>query len=217
MRSFASCCAPGGRRQTGADGSRCSRARRAWVSPVSSASCASGSGASAHRAVASVCARVRREPTVPARLATAAIGGHHPGGRVRRTVCQTRGLGDHLLAGIEDPCEAAALLANLLGVDAPEQHSRLKLMPQQLRRIFDVLLALVQGLSRRQLVVAVYEDLQWADRSTPEFRDRLIHRVAGLPVLVVMTFRPEFERRGMAAPVPCPSHSLRSSAFPAGQ
>ena len=77
------------------------------------------------------------------------------------------------LAGIEDPCEAAALLANLLGVDAPEQHSRLKLMPQQLReRIFDVLLALVHGLSRRQLVVAVYEDLQWADRSTLEFLEQ---------------------------------------------
>ena len=113
------------------------------------------------------------------------------------------------LAGIEDPCEAAALLANLLGVDAPEQHSRLKLMPQQLReRIFDVLLALVQGLSRRQLVVAVYEDLQWADRSTLEFLDRLIHRIAGLPVLVVMTFRPEFETpwngRACAVPIALP-------------
>jgi predicted ATPase len=109
------------------------------------------------------------------------------------------------LSGVQDPCEAAALLANLLGVNAPEQHSRLKLMPQQLReRIFDVLLALIQGLSRRQLVVAVYEDLQWADRSTLEFLDRLIHRIAGLPVLVVMTFRPEFEAvwSGRAGAVP---------------
>ena len=97
-------------------------------------------------------------------------------------------------------------------MDAPEQHSQLKLMPQQLReRTFDVLLALVEGLSRRQMVVAVYEDLQWADRSTLEFLDRLIHRIAGLPVLVVMTFRPEFETAWTAAPVPCPLPSLRSS------
>jgi predicted ATPase len=109
------------------------------------------------------------------------------------------------LDGIEDPREAAALLAQLPGVDVPEPHSRLKLMPQQLRqRIFDVLLALVQGLARRQLVVAVYEDLQWADPSTLEYLDRLIHRIAGLPVLAVLTFRPEFETpwNGRASAVP---------------
>lgn len=109
------------------------------------------------------------------------------------------------LTGIEDPREGAVLLAKLLGVDAPEEHSQLRLMPRRLRaRIFEVLLALVAGLSRRQMVVAVYEDLQWADQSTLEFLDRLNDCIARMPVLAVLTSRPEFKAawNGRAGAVP---------------
>jgi predicted ATPase len=112
-------------------------------------------------------------------------------------------------AGIEDSGAGAVLLANLLGMDAPPHQSHLKLVPQQLRaRTFEVLLALIEGLSRRQMVVAVYEDLQWADQTTLEFLDRMTARIAGLPVLAVVTFRPEFAAawgsRASAVPIALP-------------
>ena len=54
------------------------------------------------------------------------------------------------------------------------------------------------------MVLAVYEDLQWADPSTLEFLDRMVDRIPSLPVLAIMTFRPEFEPawRGQAHAVP---------------
>jgi predicted ATPase len=65
---------------------------------------------------------------------------------------------------------------------------------QRLRsRTFEVLLARIEQLARQQMVVAVYEDLQWADPSTLEFLDRMVEAIASLPVLAIMTFRPEFE------------------------
>ena len=95
--------------------------------------------------------------------------------------------------GDEELRQGAALLADLLGVEAPAQ-GQLKLMPQQLRaRVFETLQRWFEGLARRQMVVAVYEDLQWADPSSLEFLDRMVERVTSLPVLALMTFRPEFE------------------------
>jgi hypothetical protein len=65
---------------------------------------------------------------------------------------------------------------------------------QRLRsRTFEVLLARIEQLARQQMVVAVYEDLQWADPSTLELLDRMVEVIASLPVLAIMTFRPEFE------------------------
>ena len=51
----------------------------------------------------------------------------------------------------------------------------------------------MEGLARRQPVLATYEDIQWMDPSTRELLDLLVERVRHLPVLVVMTFRPDFQ------------------------
>ena len=39
----------------------------------------------------------------------------------------------------------------------------------------------------------VYEDVHWIDPSSRELLDRVVDRVAGLPVLLLITFRPEFQ------------------------
>jgi predicted ATPase len=59
-------------------------------------------------------------------------------------------------------------------------------------RIFCAQLAQVEGLSAKQPVLMVFEDVHWSDPTTREFLDRLIERVRQLSVLVVITFRPEF-------------------------
>jgi predicted ATPase len=38
----------------------------------------------------------------------------------------------------------------------------------------------------------IFEDLHWIDPSSRELLDRMIERIAGLPVLLLVTFRPEF-------------------------
>ena len=48
------------------------------------------------------------------------------------------------------------------------------------------------GLARRQPVLTVFEDLHWADPTTLELLDRLIGRIAGERVLVLLTSRPDF-------------------------
>ena len=53
-------------------------------------------------------------------------------------------------------------------------------------------MAQLEGLSARQAVLMVWEDLHWSDPTTRESLDLLIDRVPTLRVLVILTFRPEF-------------------------
>ena len=48
---------------------------------------------------------------------------------------------------------------------------------------------------RRQPTVMLFEDAHWADPTTLEVMDLLIHRIRTLPLLVVITHRPEFSSR----------------------
>lgn len=89
---------------------------------------------------------------------------------------------------------AAALLAAALGVATDERYSPLTLSPQrQKQRTFEVLIEQVAALAARQPVLAVYEDAHWMDPSTVELLGLAMPRFQHLPVLVVITHRPEFK------------------------
>ena len=45
-------------------------------------------------------------------------------------------------------------------------------------------------------MLALYEDVHWADPTTLELLGRVVERVQRLPVLAVVTFRPEFTPPG---------------------
>jgi hypothetical protein len=63
-------------------------------------------------------------------------------------------------------------------------------------RLFDGLLGCLTRLGARQPVVAVVEDLHWADESTRQLLAYLAPRLTGQPVILVMTFRnDELDRR----------------------
>ena len=49
------------------------------------------------------------------------------------------------------------------------------------------------GLSRQQPVLIVFEDVHWIDPTSQELLDRTIERIANWPVLLIATFRPEFQ------------------------
>jgi len=50
-----------------------------------------------------------------------------------------------------------------------------------------------EGLARQQPVLLVFEDAQWIDQTSLELLERVADRVPRLPVLMAITFRPEFE------------------------
>ena len=89
--------------------------------------------------------------------------------------------------------EAVPLLAALLSIPAGERHPRLELSPERQRqRTLEVLVDQLTGLAARRPVLAVYEDVHWADPTTLELLDLIIDRSRRLAVLVLLTFRPEF-------------------------
>ena len=57
----------------------------------------------------------------------------------------------------------------------------------------EALIRQLEGLARQQPVVMVFEDAHWIDPTSRELLDLTVERVRGLPVLLIVTFRPEFQ------------------------
>jgi predicted ATPase len=51
----------------------------------------------------------------------------------------------------------------------------------------------LQALARRQPVLMIFEDLHWIDPTSRELLDLMVEEIASLPVLLVATYRPEFQ------------------------
>ena len=99
-----------------------------------------------------------------------------------------------LALGTQQVAKAAPLIAALLSITTGERYPPLSLNPaQQRRQTFAALLDQLEGLARQQPVLIVCEDMHWADATTLELFDLAVDRLRGLPILALMTFRPEFE------------------------
>jgi predicted ATPase/class 3 adenylate cyclase len=99
-----------------------------------------------------------------------------------------------LLARTMPPDEDAALLADLLSLPASERHPLPNLSPQRKKqRTLEALLRQLEGLARLQPVVVVFENVHWIDPTSRELIDLIVERVRSMPVLLLVTFRPEFE------------------------
>jgi class 3 adenylate cyclase len=84
------------------------------------------------------------------------------------------------------------LLAELLSL--PNAIAELNLSPQRKREmLFEALLHQFEALTRQRPVLMVFEDAHWIDPTSRELIDLTVNRVARLPVLLVITFRPEFQ------------------------
>ena len=57
----------------------------------------------------------------------------------------------------------------------------------------EALIRQIEGLAHRQPVIAVFEDAHWIDPTSRELLDLTVERVRSLPVLLVVTFRPDFQ------------------------
>ena len=90
---------------------------------------------------------------------------------------------------------AAPLLASLLNLPADGRLSP-DMTPQQLKaRTLAALVAQVEALTQRRPLLLVFEDAHWADPSSLELLAILAERVATLPILLLVSYRPEFAPR----------------------
>ncbi len=98
-------------------------------------------------------------------------------------------------------------LAALLSLPAGSRYPPLTLSPQESkRRMLEAITAVIEAMAAHAPTLVVVEDAHWADASTLELLDLLMTRTAALPLLVVVTFRPEFE-----SPWRAPGHTTAIS------
>jgi class 3 adenylate cyclase/tetratricopeptide (TPR) repeat protein len=64
---------------------------------------------------------------------------------------------------------------------------------QQLERLLDVLVGLTVSVAKTRPSMIVFEDAQWMDATSLTLIQRFIAQIENLPVLVLLTARPEFE------------------------
>jgi class 3 adenylate cyclase/predicted ATPase len=90
--------------------------------------------------------------------------------------------------------ETAPLFASLLSIPTGDRYPPLALSAAQQRRLtLAALLDQLEALARQKPVLMLFEDVHWADATSLEVLDLTVERVRALPVLVMITFRPEYE------------------------
>jgi predicted ATPase len=101
---------------------------------------------------------------------------------------------DTLLAQSLAPREEVALLAEMLSLPNDGRYPTLELAPHQRRqRTLEALTTQIEALARRSPVLMIFEDAHWADPTSLESFSRSVDRIRGLGVLLIVTYRPEFE------------------------
>jgi class 3 adenylate cyclase len=102
------------------------------------------------------------------------------------------------LADLLAPAGAASsefpLFAELLSLPGDETRPAVDISPQRKKElVFDALLHRLEALARQRPVLMVFEDLHWMDPTSRELLDSAMARIERLPVLLIATFRPEFQ------------------------
>ena len=101
---------------------------------------------------------------------------------------------DTLLARSSTSPHDAALLAEMLSLSNDGRYPRLELSPQQRRqKTLEALTTQLEALSRTNPVLMIFEDVHWIDPTSLETLGRTTDRVTALGVLLIITYRPEFE------------------------
>jgi predicted ATPase/class 3 adenylate cyclase len=98
-----------------------------------------------------------------------------------------------LALATNDLGEAVPLLADLLSVPTGGRYPALDLTPQKRKeKTLRALVGQVEGLAVGQPTLLVVEDAHWADPTSRELFDLIVERTPNLPLLAIVTFRPEF-------------------------
>ena len=97
--------------------------------------------------------------------------------------------------------EDVSLLADLLSLPGASAKLTSDLTPQRKKeKTFDLLIRGLETIARQQPVLMVFEDVHWIDPTSRELLDRTLSCVEHLPVLLIATFRPEFQPPWISQP-----------------
>ena len=108
---------------------------------------------------------------------------------------------DAMLARSSTSRQNAALLAQMLSLPNDGRHPKIELVPQQRRqKTLEALTTQLELLARSNPVLMVFEDVHWLDPTSLEALGRTIDRLKTLPVLLIITYRPEFEPPWLGRP-----------------
>ena len=91
-----------------------------------------------------------------------------------------------------DPDHDFIYLADLLGLLQADEEPELT-PARRKAKLYDALLGQLTALARQQPVMLIFEDIHWIDPSSLELLQRGVDAIQELPVLMLMTARPEFE------------------------
>ena len=98
-----------------------------------------------------------------------------------------------LSQGSADVEAIARLIAPLLSISSGNRYPPLEISPErQKAHTLDALVSQVEGLSRHNPVLLIFEDLHLADPTSLELLGLTIERAVSIPILMAFTFRPEF-------------------------
>jgi class 3 adenylate cyclase len=101
---------------------------------------------------------------------------------------------DLLLAPTSTSKQEAALFAEMLSLPNDGRYPALDLPPPQRRqRTLEALIAQIEALTRSAPVLMIFEDAHWTDPTSLEAFGRAVDRIRTLRVLLIVTYRPEFE------------------------
>jgi DNA-binding winged helix-turn-helix (wHTH) protein/tetratricopeptide (TPR) repeat protein len=86
-----------------------------------------------------------------------------------------------------------ALFAELLSIPCQAGSPVLSISPQRRKELLlEQLVGQIAGLAAQKPVLIVLEDAHWIDPTTQELFDIMAERIRTLPVLLIITYRPEF-------------------------
>jgi class 3 adenylate cyclase len=100
---------------------------------------------------------------------------------------------DALLKRTSTSKEDAALFADMLSLPNDGRYPKIELTPEQHRQqTFAALRLQIDSLTGSRPVLMILEDAHWADPTSLEAFDQTVDQIVKLPVLLIVTFRPDF-------------------------
>jgi class 3 adenylate cyclase/predicted ATPase len=108
---------------------------------------------------------------------------------------------DAVLARTSTRMEDAVLFAEMLSLPNDLRYPALELTPEQRRqKTLEALVSQMEALTRQNPVLMIFEDAHWTDPTSLELFGRVIDRIRTHRVLLIVTFRSEFQAPWVGRP-----------------